>query len=242
MKKTLFIMLSTILVLAAVSFPNQLPLADESTSTPVDQVTPDLSSPTPESTIVATEEFTNSPGFEVSRDIPDTRETKEVIKAIEKAYSIEAKASYSFDFSKFSTIFTNDPRFPVSPGTLETVRQLTLNPTLETAGWLDYKIAYYSWMRDSILLAEAIHARAKSENRELAEEEKKLLKDPWGRTAPARAQSGDRKNIIRYLTVEINDDVAVVTLTRGMYYSELTLVLVDKNWYIAGEKYLSISP
>jgi hypothetical protein len=71
---------------------------------------------------------------------------------------------------------------------------------------------------------------------------KKLLKDPWGRTAPARAEGPTRKNIINYLTLEINDDIANVTLIRGAYFSEVTLVLIHKKWYVANERFLSVSP
>lgn len=77
--------------------------------------------------------------------IPDTPEVKEVMKTVEKANDVEAEAAYTFDIKKFPTVFINDLRFPVSSGTLETIRELTNNPSLESAGWLDYKAAFYSW-------------------------------------------------------------------------------------------------
>lgn len=229
MKRNLVAILSIFLLFIVFGNPSYSPHAEEPTVTS-----------TNESILIDIPE--NGPGFELSPDIPDTKEVREVIKAVEKSYDVEVKAAYTFDISKFPTIYINDPRFPVSPGTLETIRQLTLNPEIETAGWLDYKIAYYSWMRDTILFSEAIHEKAKAENRELTKEERQSLIDPQGRTAPARAESPDRTVPITYLTVDINGDIAVVTLLRGVYHSELTLVLVDKNWYVANERFLSISP
>jgi|GEM_PF-1173391 hypothetical protein len=243
MKKTLLSILSIILVFGVFSFPNQLPLAGESTIAPTNEPTIEpINAPIVGSTIEPTDETTNGPGFVLSSDIPDTHEAKEIIKAIERSYDIEVEAAYTFDLSKFPNVFINDPRFPVSSGTLETVRQLTLNPVLESAGWLDYKMAFYSWRRDSTLLSEAVQAKAKVENRDLTEEERKSLRDPWGRTAPARSESPTRSIAINYLTMEINNDTATVTLRRGIYHSEIKLVLVDGRWYFAKERFLSVSP
>jgi hypothetical protein len=243
MKKSLFLILGFILFFGVFSLFSQLSIVEEPTNTPTSEVIVETTNPPiTEPTIELTNEPMVESGFELSSDVPDSRDAKEIIKTLEQAYTVEADAAYTFDFSKFPSVFVNDPRFPVSPGTLETVRQLTLNPALESAGWLDYKMAYYSWVRDSILLSEAVHAKAKAENRELTENEKKLLKDPWGRTAPARAEGPTRKNIINYLTLEINDDIANVTLIRGAYFSEVTLVLIHKKWYVANERFLSVSP
>lgn len=184
----------------------------------------------------------NVPGFLLSPNFPDTQEAKKVIKAIENSYDVEAKAAYTFDLSEFHTVFINDSRFPVMSDTLETVRQLTRKPSLESAGWLDYKMAYYSWVRDSILLFEAVHAKAKAENRDLTEEERKSLVDPWGRIAPARTTGFIRRAPITYLTLEITNDIATVTLLRDAYHSKLSLVLFNEEWYVANEFFLSVSP
>jgi hypothetical protein len=107
--------------------------------------------------------------------IPDSKEEKEVIKTVEKAYDIESEAGYTFDLSKLSTAFINDPRYPLEPALLQTVRELSNDPSLESAGYLDYKMAYYTWRRDSILHSEAVHDKAKAENRDLTDEEKNPL-------------------------------------------------------------------
>jgi hypothetical protein len=174
--------------------------------------------------------------------IADTPESKEIMKVIEKAYDIEAEAAYTFDLKKFPTVFINDPRFDVIPATVETIRELTQNPSLESAGYLDYKMAYYGWRRDAILHSEAIYERARRENRGLTEEEKASLVDPQGRIAPAREETAVRTHPISFLSIEINDDIAIAIINTGATTSELTLVLVDKKWYIAANKILSVRP
>lgn len=174
--------------------------------------------------------------------IPDTPEAKEVMKTVEKAYDIEADALYTFDLKKFPTVFINDPHYPVSDGTLETIRELTNNPSLESAGWLDYKLAYYSWISSATLHSESVRSKAKAENRELTDDEKKSLVDSKGRIAPARAENPTRKQKLIFLSVDITGDIAKVILNDGPTTIELTLVFVEKNWYIAALKGLAFHP
>ena len=174
--------------------------------------------------------------------IPDTSEVKEIMKVVENAYAIEAEAAYTFDLKKFPDVFANDPRFPVDSGTLDAVREMTENPNLESAGMLDYKLAYFSWWRDATFHAEELYHKAKAENRGLTAEEKKSLVDSYGRSAPARAQDSVRDLPLRFLSVNVIDDVATVILDDGPRTIELTLVLLGKRWYIAGLKGNSIHP
>lgn len=183
--------------------------------------------------------FSNNP-YEQSA-ILNTREAKEIMRTIEKAYDIEAEATYSFNFEKFSDVFVNDPRFPLDPYTLEAVRELSNNSTLESAGWLDYKIALYSWRRDATLHAEAIYEKAKKEKRELTNDEKRSLVDSNGRSAPARSRSPKRNIQIIFISMQINDDIAIVVIDDGPYVAELTLVLLDGKWYIASFKGISVN-
>ena len=179
---------------------------------------------------------------ELRHNVPDTPEAKEIMKTIERAYDIKAEAAYTFDLKKLPTVFINDTRFPLSEEHLETVRQLTYDPSLESAGWLDHEIAHYSWLRDAILHSEAVHAKAKAENRELTEKERKSLIDRYGRIAPARVESPIRKVQIRFLSVEIDEDTATAVLDDGPRTVQMTLAFVDKKWYIADSKILSMHP
>jgi hypothetical protein len=242
MKKTLFVLFALIMILSLLFVPGNS-IADVPTATPPAKQG-EIATVTPAIDLRTFETFKgeSGPGYRVSPDFPNTPQAKEIIRAIEKAYDVEARAAYTFDFSKFPDVFINDPRYLMDPEWLEVVRELSHNPSLESAGWLDYKMAYQSSRRDVILHSEAVQAKAKAENRELTLEERKSLNDPLGQPAPARSQSPVRKTQVAYLSLEVNDDVAVVTLIRGAYYSEVTLVLIDKNWYIAYERHLSISP
>ncbi len=182
-----------------------------------------------------------SPPSIVSTSILDTKETKEIMKTIERAYDIETEAANKFDISKFPTVFINDPRFNVDPATLEVVRQLTNHPELESAGWLDYKVAYYSWRINATLKEEALKERAKAEKRQLTNDEIKSLSDPWGRTAPGRALSSTRRIPLTFVSIDVKDDLAVVVLNDGTYTAELALVLVKGKWYIASFKGISLN-
>lgn len=127
--------------------------------------------------------------------IPDTTEAKEIMKTVEKAYQIEAKAARNFDPRDFPTVFINDSRFPIYPVTLQVVREMTNNLSLESAGYLDYKLAFYSWWREGALHREELQKKAKSENRELSKEERKSLTDAYGRVAfPRREGAIQKKN------------------------------------------------
>jgi len=174
--------------------------------------------------------------------IPDTPEAKEVIKAVERAYDVQAEAKFNFDIKKFPDIFINDPRFPVSSATLKTIRELTNNPSVESAGYLDYKVAYYSWLIESTLHAEKVKEKAKQENRPLTAEEKKSLVDQNGRIAPVRSESPKRTLSLTFLSVSVDEDVATVVLNDGPWTLEMYLVLVDKKWYVAGTKGLVFHP
>jgi hypothetical protein len=178
-----------------------------------------------------------------SGNIPDTLEAKEIMKTVEDAYNIESEAAYTFDLKKFPTVFINDPRFPVSPSTLQVVREMTNNLSLESAGYLDYKMAYYSHWGSGALLLEKLKEKSKSENRELTKEEKQSLTDSYGRPAAPRAEKGTRNNPVKIVSIEIIDEgIAVAKVDDGPTTSQLTLVFVDGKWYIAERIILSVHP
>lgn len=83
-----------------------------------------------------------SPFVGTTIDIPDTPETEEVMQKIKASHDIEVEAKQSSDLSKLSDVFINDPRFPLNTDRLEFTKSVTNNPSLETAGYLDFKMAY----------------------------------------------------------------------------------------------------
>ena len=176
-------------------------------------------------------------------EVPDTQEARQVTETISRAYQIERASAYSLNFEDFNQVFINDPRFPLHPSTLQVVREMTYNPSLQSGGFLDYKLAYHTWIRNGILKREALEAKAKAENRELTDAEKRSLVDKYGRMAPMRLSEEYRHFIpppLRFISVEIKNDIAVVKMDDGPRINEYTLVLVDKQWYIADWKVLTI--
>ncbi|RJP51357.1 MAG: hypothetical protein C4583_08935 [Anaerolineaceae bacterium] len=173
---------------------------------------------------------------------PGTSASLQIMETINRAYEIQREGGRTFNFDRFDQVFINDPRFPMPPGTLQVVREMTYNPSLETAGFLDYKLAYYTWWRDSILKKEALEGKAKAENRELTDEERRSLVDQYGRSAPARPPQNlpEAAPALKFLSIEINGEIAIAKLDDGPTIVQYTLVLVNHRWYIADMKILMV--
>ena len=171
--------------------------------------------------------------------LPLPADLQAVVATIERAYLLEAQAARTFDLSEFPDVFSNDPRWEVGEATIQTVRELTRNPDLETAGYLDYKLAYYSWWRDGALRFEAVHATAEAEGRGLTVEESRSLVDETGRVAAPRRADPIEEIHLDIQFVHVYGDLATVILDDGPFTSEKTLVLVNGHWYIAGSKNLA---
>ena len=176
----------------------------------------------------------NSPSSAVSPYIPNTVEVQEIIQTVETAYDIEAEAAYDFNTERISSVFVNDLRFEVNPDKLEFIRAFTYNSSLERAGYLDYKTAYYNWWNDSTLRFEALKEKAQAENREIAQDEiNSLIDSKWG-MAPARAKSPNREIILQFISVNLDGDLATIYLHTGYQVVIISLVQVDGKWYVAG--------
>ena len=183
----------------------------------------------------------NSPLLATPLSVFDTPDTKDIIRLIETAYDVEAEAAYSFNTEKFSTVFINNSNHVVVPEKLEFIRFFINDPVLEKAGYLDYKTAYYNWWSDSTSRFEALKEKAKAENREVTQEEINSFIDSKWSMAPARGESPERKNLLRFISIEIINDTATVYLNDGYQLVILYLVRVDGQWYIAGNKELTLS-
>jgi len=175
-------------------------------------------------------------------DIPDTPEAQEIMQRIETVYDIEAEASYLFDITKFLDVFINDPRYVVNPDALEFIRTATDNPSLETAGYLDYKVAYYDWWKEGTLRFNALREKAIAENRNVTDDElNTFLASKWGKI-PGQVKDPMRHWKIKFTSIKIDGDIATVILDFGARTKELILILVDGQWYITGETGISLYP
>jgi len=181
------------------------------------------------------------------KDMPDTADAQQIMRTIQRAYELEAKAACTFDISEFPTVFINDPRGgALDPSTAEFVRDVLNGPSLPAPGYLDYKVAYYQWWAEGAARWEALQARAAAEGRNLTQDEMASLVDSKGRMAGPRGcpgpEAGGSKIDLEFLSLHINGDVASVVFDDGPRTNQMTLVKVNHQWYIAGNRILALHP
>ena len=175
--------------------------------------------------------------------LPQTEDGELIQDVLNNSYVIESLSAKTFDLSSYTTIFVNDQRGgELSPSTIEFVRSISGDYTSESFGYLDYKIAYYTWWETGALKIETLQARADLENRELTEDELKTLIDDQGRIAMPRSQSSDASIPLRFISITIEGDKGIVTYDDGLRINQAILVKIDGDWYIAGNKILSLHP
>ncbi|HSA98703.1 MAG TPA: hypothetical protein VLF17_06455 [Candidatus Nitrosotenuis sp.] len=156
-----------------------------------------------------------------SEEVPNTPETQEIIKTVQKSEEIYMRALITSDPSEFPTVFINDPRFLLSPKNLDTVRRLSNQPSLQSAGYLDYKIAYFTWQikEGRFVAASYLHTPKPSQT---------VSPDfVWCDHSFSTPE-------LRVLSMNIDDDIATIVINEGEATYELTLVFINDQWFIAG--------
>lgn len=175
--------------------------------------------------------------------IPQTDDAKLLQETINKSYIIEAEAARTFDLTAFPSIFVNDQRGgDLSSSTVDFIRSVTGDYSSKNFGYLDYKIAYYSWWKSGALKFEALQTKALQENRNLTEEEIKSLVDEKGRVAMPRSQDTRTSIELQFVSIEVEEDKAMVIFDDGLRTNQMVLVNINNQWYIAGNKFLSVHP
>jgi hypothetical protein len=116
-------------------------------------------------------------------------------------------------------------------------------------GYLDYKIAYYTWREKGALLYDQVWAKARSEGRDyLTEEELQSLVDTSGEVEPPRIYAPRLPTSIAFTpeltftSIVIDNDLAKAVYDDSSQTREATLVKKDGKWYIAGIRILSSHP
>lgn len=175
--------------------------------------------------------------------IPQTDEAKLLQEAVKKSYIIEAEAARTFDLTAFPSIFVNDQRGgDLSSSTADFIRSVTGDYSSRNFGYLDYKIAYYSWWKSGALKFEALQIKALQENRNLTKEEIKSLGDEKGKVAMPRSQDIRTSIGVQFVSIEVEEDKATVIFDDGLRTNQMVLVKINNQWYIAGNKFLSVHP
>jgi hypothetical protein len=175
--------------------------------------------------------------------MPNTADTERIVQTIKRAYELEEKAARTFDTTEFASVFINDPRGgTLDASTIDFVKDVTNNPRLTMIGYLDYKVAYYKWWEIGALQIEALQDKAQAEQRPLSQDELLSLVDSKGRVAMPRAQGPISPVYLEFLSISIDNDVAIVVFDDGPRTNKMILVRVNEEWYIAGNEILSVHP
>jgi hypothetical protein len=169
-------------------------------------------------------------------DVSDTPDTETVMHQIEIATTIEKACD--FEFSKFPSVYANDIHYPVDDKKLEFIKTATDNPSLESAGYLDYKIAYHSWWLEGKRQWKELYEKAQAENRPISEaEQKEFLESKWG-TFPGSWCSPVKSSQLRFISITFEDNIATAVIGVNSRTREVILISLNGQWLIVQEKEL----
>ena len=175
--------------------------------------------------------------------LPQSMDADLIIETIQKSYEIENSVAMTFDLFLLEKVYVNDQRGgELSSSTSEFVRSVVGDHSPNNLGYLDYKIAYFSWWKAGALKLEDLKSRAIKENRNLTESELKSLIDENGRVAMPRSQGIQASTELHFISLDIVDDVATSVFDDGLRTNQMILVKLGSQWYIAGNKILSLHP
>jgi hypothetical protein len=164
-----------------------------------------------------------------------SEEEREITKTIIEAYRQLEYVMLTFDTSKLSTAFVDDPRFPLR-NELHKEVELAFGGVPQGAGYLTFMKAWYgNWERGAKLLEEAWE-RAQREGKEIGPEELKRLEEELGFTPAFRRTEPmptGWENWFRFYEFEIHGDVAMCLYNDGGSLRRAFLVKKGGKWYIA---------
>lgn len=190
----------------------------------------------------ATPAAVTAPG-KAAAGIPQTADTDAIRKVIAQSYQLEAEAGHTFDTSRFADVFTNDPRGgQLSPSTIEFIESVPGAGGKSTYGYLDYKLAYFSWWEQGALKIERLKLKTNAENRQMTAAEMRSLYDQQNRLAMPRLQGEVSAPHLSFHSIEIQGDTAVAIFDDGPRTNQMTLTKTGTNWRIAGNRFTAIHP
>jgi hypothetical protein len=174
----------------------------------------------------------------------DSREL--ITEVLTRACQILINASVTFDISEFSSVFANDPRFPVYLSDYPLLVKYFPDPSAETGGYLDYLVAYYTWRKEGTLLFESIQKSMASENRtSMTNDEISSLQEIGIPPARLRLEdwSVDTLNCVpNILSLDVKGDLAVVVISEGATTSKQHIVKKGEQWYIVDRNVIIFAP
>jgi len=174
--------------------------------------------------------------------VPKTADSEAIQETIIKSYRIQEKAAETFDTSAFDSVFVNDARglrgekLPLS--VIKFIQEATNQPSKTDFGILDYKVAYYvSEGKNQADWAE-LEAKLKKEKRDPTKDEIKAAGGGGRMLTLAETEPAE----IKFISIAVDGDQAFATFDDGPTTNEMILVRIDKKWFIAGNKTLSVHP
>ena len=172
--------------------------------------------------------------------IPETADSESIQETILKSYRIEEKAAGTLDTPAFDSVYVNDARGgELPPAAIEFIQETTNQPSKTDCGFLDLKVAYFISFSKKQAAWDELEAKAKKEKRNPTKEEMQALGGPPGRNLTL-AESYPAE--IQFISIVVDGDQAIATFNDGPRTNEMTLVRIDKKWFIAGNKTLSVHP
>jgi integrase len=194
----------------------------------------------------------------IAASIPDPEEMREIQATIVEAYKVGYMAHVTHDVSQFPSVFVDDPSVPLTPEQKEQLRRW-LGTVPEDAGYLTYGIAgYYNTERLNRLSQEA-WAKARAAGRDYLIPEDYLTPDelreieksggPIPTPPPVVYQPSMsaeeyvkwKWENIRFDSVVIKGDKAIVIYDDHWFLYEDILVRRGGKWYVAGHKRIGVS-
>ncbi len=169
--------------------------------------------------------------------VPDTPEARQIQATINRAYELMAIAARTFDVSEFPTVFVDTPDYELSDRQREAISQMLGPKAVENAGYLTAMQAYYiAWGEGATRLDKALE-KAEAEHRQItADEMQETVKANGGRVPTLARQDPISKTKLKFESIEINGNKAIVRYDDGAALQEAVLVKIKGQWFIAGIK------
>ena len=176
--------------------------------------------------------------------VPDNEDSRRIQDTIILSYKIEDEAAMTFDTSKFPSVFVDDARGgDLSSSQLKFMQNVTQQRLKTDFGYLTYKQVYFTWWSKGAIAMEELLAKAEQEERSITNEEVQDLIGSLSDTMPpARSESLEKEPEIKFISIVIEGDQSVVTFDDGPRTNEMTLVKINGDWLIAGNKLLALLP
>jgi hypothetical protein len=175
--------------------------------------------------------------FYVKADVgvSDSLDAKQIIATMNRAYQVLGRVAQTFDVSEFPDVFLDTEDYTLTDEQQKTVAEaLGLSAAeVKNAGYLTaIQAKYISRGRGAKLLQETLE-KARAENRELtAAEFQEIVKanhDQW----PSGNTITTNKTVLRFESIEIIGNRAIVRYDDGAALQEAILVKRDGRWLIA---------